>query len=526
VALEVQPALEVHSLAKAFAGNVALHPLSLRIEPGEVRALVGENGSGKSTTIKILSGNYRPGPGGEVCIGGVPLRFGSPESSYALGARFVQQDLGLVDSCTILDNICLTAGFATTLGTVRQRELRRSIARDLAALSIDADPATLVGELSMATKTGVAVARALRANPRSQARLLVLDEPTATLPEDEVAHLLATVRQVSATGVAVLYVTHRLDEVFEIADTITVLRDGRKVADKAVRELDRPSLVHLLVGRELEDARSAAARRHAAAGQRRAPGSQAADPLLAVTGLSAGPLRDFSLSARASEIVGIAGITGSGREAALPAVFGSIPRLGGVVRVDGTPLPPMRPDLAIAAGVAYLPPDRKVRGSIQDASALENLTLANLRPFYRRMVLRRRAEADEGRAWFRRLGVRPADGLAMPLGSFSGGNQQKILFGKWLRCGPRVLLLDEPTQGVDIGAKAELYPEILRAAADGAAVVVASSDIDDLRVLCDRVLVLRRGALAAELTGADVTTEAISRECLGTVNSWEQGADI
>jgi ribose transport system ATP-binding protein len=505
-------ALEVRSLAKSFAGNVALHPLSLRVEPGEVRALVGENGSGKSTTIKILSGNYRPEPGGEVHIAGVPLRFGSPDSSYALGARFVQQDLGLVDSSTILDNICLTAGFATRLGTVRQRELRRSIAADLAALSIDADPGTLVGELSLARKTGVAVARALRQNPRSQARLLVLDEPTATLPEDEVVHLLETIRQVAATGVAVLYVSHRLDEVFEIADSITVLRDGRKVADRAVRGLDQPALVHLLVGRELEDARSAAARHHFVGGA----GPEHAVPALQVTGLSAGPLRELSVSVRAGEIVGIAGITGSGREAALASAFGSIPRLTGQVLVTGEPLAPLRPDLAIRAGVAYLPPERKILGSIQDAPALENLTLANLRPFRSRLGLRRQAEQREGREWFRRLDVRPAGALSLRLGSFSGGNQQKILFGKWLRCAPAVLLLDEPTQGVDIGAKAGLYPEILRAAGEGAAVVVASSDLDDLSVLCDRVLVLRRGRVVAELTGAAVTTEAISRECLGT----------
>ena len=509
------PALEVHALAKVFAGNVALHPLSLRIEPGEVHALVGENGSGKSTTIKILSGNYRPEAGGEVRIAGQPLRFGSPESSYSLGARFVQQDLGLVDSSTILDNICLTAGFPTRLGFVRQRELRRSITADLAALSIDADPDTPVGELSLARKTGVAVARALRKDPRSQPRLLVLDEPTATLPEDEVAHLLETVRQVSASGVAVLYVTHRLDEVYRIADSISVLRDGLKVADKAVAELDRPSLVHALVGRDLEDARSAAERRHSAAGHQR-PAHGNGDARFRVSGLVAGPLRQVSLSVRAGEILGIAGITGSGRETVLPAAFGSIPRFAGEITVAGAPLPPLRPDLSIRAGVAYLPPDRKLLGGILDAPALENLTLADLRPFRRRMVVQRKAEAAEGRAWFRRLSVRPADALTMPLGSFSGGNQQKILLGKWLRCAPGVLLLDEPTQGVDIGAKAELYPEIMRASADGAAVVVASSDIDDLTLLCGRVLVLRAGRLVAELTGADITTEAISRECLGT----------
>ena len=312
--------------------------------------------------------------------------------------------------------------------------------------------------------------------------------------------------------------THRLDEVYQIADSISVLRDGVKVADKPVADLDRPALVHALVGRDLEDALTAAQRRHSAAGhQPQAPGNGASTPVLRVAGLVAGPLRRLSsLSVQPGEILGIAGITGSGREAVLPAIFGSIPRFAGEIDMAGAPLPPARPDLSIRASVAYLPPDRKLLGGILDAPALENLTLPNLRPFRRRMVLQRKPEAEEGRAWFRRLSVRPANGLALPLGSFSGGNQQKILLGKWLRCAPRVLLLDEPTQGVDIGAKAELYPEIMRAAADGAAVVVASSDIDDLTVLCSRVLVLRSGRLVAELTGADITTEAISRECLGT----------
>ena len=264
----------------------------------------------------------------------------------------------------------------------------------------------------------------------------MLDEPTATLPEDEVAHLLETVRQVSASGVAVLYVTHRLDEVYQIADSISVLRDGVKVADKAVADLDRPvARSRARRPRPGGRPRSAAERRHSAAGhQRQTRPNGNGSARLRVSGLVAGPLRQVSLSVRAGEILGIAGITGSGREAVLPAAFGSIPRFAGEITVAGAPLPPLRPDLSIRAGVAYLPPDRKLLGGILDAPALENLTLSDLRPFRRRMVVQRKAEAEEGRAWFRRLSVRPADALTMPLGSFSGGNQQKILLGKWLRC--------------------------------------------------------------------------------------------
>jgi ribose transport system ATP-binding protein len=499
-------ALEATSVSKAFGGVLALRSFDLRIAAGEIHALVGENGSGKSSTIKILSGYYRPEPGSEVRIGGQNLRFGSPESAYALGGRFVQQDLGLVDTSSILDNLCMNSGFPTRWGTIRSRQAKRAAIADLRRVGLDVDPEVLIGGLSPAMKAGVAVARALRDDKRSQAKLLVLDEPTATLPEHEVEQLLDTLRRVAATGVAVLYVTHRLDEVFEIADNVTVLRDGTKVTSQAVASLDRPALVHFLVGTELEEIRTVATR----------PGPNRTGPVLAVADLVAGALRGVSFEVFPGEVVGVAGITGSGRETILGALFGGTHREGGHVGVSGQTVPPMRPDIAIGQGVAYLPPDRKTLGGILDLSAAENLTLANLKPFWRRLRLRRGAEVAETNQWFEQLSVRPANGANLRLGSFSGGNQQKILFGKWLRCRPKVLLLDEPTQGVDIAAKAELHRQILVAAQGGAAVIVSSSDVDELEVLCDRILVLRGGDLAAELTRAEISVEAISKACLGT----------
>ena len=500
-----QYALEAISVSKSFAGVAALSSLDLRVLPGEIHALVGENGSGKSSFIKILSGYHRPEPGGEVRIAGQPLNFGSPESAYRLGARFVQQDLGLVETSSVLDNLSLTSGFPTRLGTIRSSEAQRRAMAALEKIGLDVDPRTPVSELSPAMKTGVAIARALH-DDRNRATLLVLDEPTATLPDDEVRHLLSRLRRAADSGVGVLYVTHRLDEVFELADNLTVLRDGVKVAAEPVAALDRPSLVHLLVGNELDEVRA----------ERQVPAETGHPaPALEVTGLSFGALRDISFQVAPGEIVGLAGITGSGRDVLLGAVFGSTPRESGAVAVAGRPLVPMRPDLAIRGGVAYLPADRKIRGGILDLTATENLTLADLRPFWHKVVLNRRAESAETGHWFEQLSVRPGR-TDLRLGSFSGGNQQKILFGKWLRCQPGVLLLDEPTQGVDIAARSELHQHILLAAHSGTAVVVASSDVDELEALCTRVLVLRGGAITAELTGPEISVERVSRECLSS----------
>jgi ribose transport system ATP-binding protein len=275
-----------------------------------------------------------------------------------------------------------------------------------------------------------------------------------------------------------------------------------------VAELDRRELINLLVGSELDDI-------HAAVEAVFADVEVQAAPVLEVRGLVAPPLRGVDLTVRAGDVVGIAGITGSGRETLLGAIFGATERDAGTVRVDGESVPPMQPHLAMRAGLAYLPPDRKIHGGLMDFSARENLTIANLKPFWRRLRLHRRPEVAETRTWFERLSVR-GGGHDKTLATFSGGNQQKVLFGKWLRRGPKVFLLDEPTQGVDVGAKAELHRQLLAAAEEGAVIVVSSSDVDELTALCHRVVVLRGGHVVDDLTGKDVSVSSITRECLGT----------
>jgi ribose transport system ATP-binding protein len=499
-----EPALLVRGLCKAFGATQALHPLDLTVARGEIHALLGENGSGKSTFIKVLSGYHRPDDG-EAFVGGTRLVPGSAGSAHAVGCRFVHQDLGLIASETVLDNLYAGTGYPTVFGTVNDRAARSAAAEDLARAGVDVDPRQVVKTLSPAEQAGVAIARALRPGDGGGPRLLVLDEPTARLPDREVTVLLNLVRAVSRAGVAVIYVSHRIDEVLEVAEAVTVLRDGRKIASRPVAGLDRPGLVTLLADGGVEEADVST----------HVPPAPDAPVLLAVEGVSSGRLREVGFEVRKGEVIGIAGITGSGRETILPTIFGGLPRFGGSVRVAGVPVRPGRPDLSVAAGVAYLPPERSASG-VGGQTARENLVLAGLKKHWRWPRLSVRGERAETSGWFQRLSVRPAGAVERSLSSFSGGNQQKILFGKWLRLGPRVLLLDDPTQGVDIATKAALHKEILAAADDGACAVVSSSDAGELIAVCHRILVMRDGRIAGTLSGRDRTMANLTHESFGT----------
>jgi ribose transport system ATP-binding protein len=498
------PSLVARGVSKTFTGSTALAAVDLTIAAGEIHALLGENGSGKSTLIKILAGYHPPDPGADIRVSGEPLALGSAKSSYTRGCRFVHQDVGLVDSMTIADNLALVAGFPRRLGTVWRAELRRAARLDLARVGLDVDPDRLVASLSPAERTGVAVARALREDTHTPVALLVLDEPTATLPDTEVHRLLDIVRTVAASGVGVLYVTHRLDEVFDLADSITVLRDGVRVATRPVSDVDRPSLIALLVGTEFDDV-------HAESADLAGVTHTAA---LTVSDLRADHIEDVSLTVGAGEIVGIAGITGSGREHLLSAIFGGRPRHGGHVTVSGTTLAPAAPARSMAAGVAYIPADRKTHGVFLGLTVRENIALGDLRPFWRGWRLSKRRERTEADRWIQRLDIRPTQAATMPMSALSGGNQQKVAFAKWLRRNPAVLLIDEPTQGVDVGAKAELHHEILQAARNGAAIAITSADSDELAAICQRVIVLSGGRVVAHLTGSRVTANDISHACL------------
>jgi ribose transport system ATP-binding protein len=496
--------LRITGLTKRFDATLALGGVDLDVRRGEVHALVGHNGSGKSTLIKILAGYHRPEPGSAITLGGVPLAFGSAAASLAAGLRFVHQDLGLVHSLSTPENLALGVGFETGRGgRIHWSAERRSARRRMQELGYDIDPQRPVGELAAAERTGIAIARALR-DPE-QSRILVVDEPTAMLPRHEVAVLFDAIRRVRERGVGVIYVSHPLDEVFAIASRVTVLRDGQRVGTFAVDELDGRRLVELTTGGA------------SVMGQKDAPTGENENQLLAVDGLKGSVLNDVSLRAHGGEVLGVAGLTGSGREELLPLLFGARERTGGDIRVAGTELPSGRPSAAIATGMALVPADRQTAGSVTSLSARENLVLTDLGRHTTRLgALRRTAERAETRRWITALDIRPREPDA-PFPSLSGGNQQKIVMAKWLRVQPRVLLLDEPTQGVDVHAKAIIHHLARETASRGAAVVIASSDDEELCEHCDRVLVIRDGRIAGELKGNDINAHELARLQLSSI---------
>jgi ribose transport system ATP-binding protein len=491
-----RPLVEVSGLTKRFAGTLALDALDLHVAPGEVHAVVGHNGSGKSTLVKLLAGFYTP-DAGAVRIDGRELQVGSPPASAGAGLRFVHQDLGLVPTLDTVENLALGVGFETGAGgRIRWAQERESARRRLHELGYDVDVQRPVAELTAAERTGIAIARALK--DWHQARVLVVDEPTAMLPRHEVEILFAAIRRVRERGLGVVYISHRLGEVFAVSDRVTVLRDGRRVATYPARELDEARLVSLMVGGAALDSRGDGepARRHGG--------------LLSVEGLCGPGLHDVSFGVDGGEVVGIAGLTGSGREQLLPAIFGARPAARGAVRVDSIDVAPV-PKAAIAAGVALVPSDRHGLGSVTTLSVRDNLTIGDLRRHSSRLgVLHRRAERAEAMDWLRALDVRPPDPDAR-FSTLSGGNQQKIVLAKWLRLRPRVLLLDEPTQGVDVHAKALIHHMARESALRGAAVVIASSDDAELCDTCDRVLVMRNGRVAGRLHGDRISARELGR---------------
>ena len=508
VAEGADPVLELRRVVKSFNGQVVLDLEALEVGTGEVHALLGQNGSGKSTLIKVLAGYHAPDPHPDfrVAVAGADVTTDSRGCVRPTGFRFVHQDLGLVAQMSVLDNVYLDRGYPTRGWTVKSSTARSIVGDALTRVGLASlDPERLVATLSPADRTGVAIARALAGDRDDVPKVLVLDEPTATLPGGEVERLLSMLSGIAADGAAVLYVTHHLDEVFKLATTVTVLRDGHRVAWGPTNAFTHAEIVHHLVGAELETVGRPAAG---------APGTHASHPVdgaLVVDGVVGDRFDGMSFSVAPGEIVGVHGVSGSGRDSLLGAVFGARDRGAGSVRIAGHELPARRPDLAIGLGVGYVPADRKAQGGLLGLRARENVTLPALRSFWRRGRLCVADEVEETREWFGRLDVRPVGGVDLPLASFSGGNQQKIILAKWLRQRPRVLLLDEPTQGVDVGAKAVIQRTLLDAAAAGLAIVIASSDEKEMAALCSTVHVARRGRLVDTLKGDEISETELRR---------------
>jgi len=481
----------VHGINKRFGGVRALRDVNLEVRAGEVHALLGENGAGKSTLIKILSGVHAL-DSGAIEIAGRPVAFDSPAKSREAGIAVVYQDLSLVESLSVADNLLLGREPRLRFGVVRKRELMAQAKAFLAELGIPLDTKAAVGSLPFAYRQMTEIAKALM----GEVRLLILDEPTSSLTSDEVRILFDAIGKVTRRGVGVIYVTHRLNEVFEISQRVTVLRDGANAGTFVTADTDLKRLVNAIIG---SDRLAPAVSRAEPAAMR----SSDPSPVLSLSGVSNDRLRAIDLSVLKGEIHGLAGLIGSGRTEILETVFGLRPLERGTCAIEGLRWQPKSPADAIDQGIALVPEDRHVQGLILDHSIERNLTLSRIPYFSRWGWMQQRAAARRAEAAIAKLAVK-AQGASSLVRTLSGGNQQKVVFGKWNDPRPRLLLLDEPTVGVDVGAREEIYGVIRNAVGDGTGVLIVSSDLAELIELCDRISVIVDGRVARTLVRGEI----------------------
>jgi ribose transport system ATP-binding protein len=492
--------LEIRGVSKSFSGVHALQDVSFDVAPGEVHAIVGENGAGKSTLMNILSGVHT-GYDGEVVLDGESLALHGPRDAQRHGIAIIHQELNLIPELTVAENIFLGREPRQPTGMLDSARMDREAAALLARLALPVSTKRPVKSLRVGECQLVEVAKALSLD----ARLLILDEPTSALSENEIRHLFDVIAALHAEGVTVIYISHKFDEVFAIADRVTVLRDGRYVGTVEAAATDQRELIRMMVGRPLHELFP-----------RTAPATD--DEVLRVDGLrvdaspetGARAIGPISLRLRRGEILGVAGLMGAGRTELLEALFGVHPRhrVHGAITVAGVARRIDSPRAAIGAGMAFVTEDRKTQSLIMRMAVGHNITLAALGRFLRFDVLRRRAEAAAVRQSIDQLRIK-AKSPAVLVDTLSGGNQQKVALAKCLLTHPTVLLLDEPTRGIDVGAKAEIYELMSELAAGGAGIVMASSELPELLAMCDRILVLSDGQLSAELSGDEATQEQI-----------------
>jgi ribose transport system ATP-binding protein len=495
---EPAPILEMSGISKTFPGVRALSNVSLTVYPGEIHALMGENGAGKSTLMKILSGAYQADPGGEIRISGQPVTIDGPLTARQHGISIIYQELSLAPNLTVAENMLL--GREHRSGPmVDRRSMENACHAVLERLGVGFTATTRVSELSMAERQLVEIARALIAD----ARILVMDEPTTSLSSRETEALFALVRQLRAEGLAIIYISHRMAEVYELSDRVSVLRDGSYVGTLTREQISAERLVQMMVGRDLS---SFYKKEHDAHGSR-------GPVLFAVRGITDGRrVHECSFELHEGEVLGIAGLVGAGRTELARLIYGADHRTGGEVVLNGKALSIHRPEDAIDAGIVYLTEDRKHLGLFLDLTVRENVNINVLsRDARAGGVLNLKAAKERAAAAIRALAIRVA-GDIVPVGSLSGGNQQKVLLSRLLETKPKVLILDEPTRGVDIGAKSEIYRLIDSLARTGVGVIVISSELPEVVGICDRVLVMREGRIAGEVGGtghAPITQENI-----------------
>ncbi|NOX56767.1 MAG: sugar ABC transporter ATP-binding protein [Planctomycetes bacterium] len=479
---------------KSFPGVRALQQVDLELHAGEVLALVGENGAGKSTLMKILGGAIRPDRG-LICIEGQPVQISSPQSAQTAGVAIIYQEFNLVPGLSAADNIFLgqersQPGLPRLLSFVARRRERTEARRLFDRLGVAIDPAAICRRLTVAQQQIVEIAKALS----QQARILVMDEPTAALTSGEVARLFEVIRELKAQGIGIIYISHRLEEVFEIADRVMVLRDGRHVGTARVSDVTRTRLIEMMVGRELSDEFP----------KRSVPVGR---PRLVVRGLRrAGSVRDVSFHVCAGEVLALTGLVGSGRTETARLIFGADRPDAGEILLDGRPLTIRHPRDAINAGIGLLTEDRKLQGLVLNQSVRHNFSLPNLTWLARAGFVRPRLEAESFDRYARDLRIKLAD-PDQPVQNLSGGNQQKVVLAKWLARRCEILIFDEPTRGIDVGAKYEIYSLINQLAAEGKGVIMISSELPEVLGMADRILVMHEGRITGEITDVASATQ-------------------
>lgn len=500
-----RPLLTVTTLSKDFPGTRALDAVSLDVLPGEIYALCGGNGSGKSTLIKILAGVEQGEPGGTIKVGDVTTSANTVTPAFAHGAgiRVVHQDLGVFPDLTVAENIALGAEFPRRLGgRIAWRDLRRRAQEMIDRFDIRATPRTLLRDLNRATQTEVAIARALQGQEVEHGGILILDEPTTALPAAEVDLLLESLRRFADAGQSIMYVSHRLDEILRLTDRVTVLRDGHQVGTYTTSSLDENSLIEAILGKSAD-------RVFVSARRSSAPAAAAPRRVLDVTALDIGPLRGASLHVDSGEIVGVAGLLGSGRTTLLRAIFGDLPIEGGEIRLDGKLVRFRDQRAAMDAGVAMIPENRAQDAAFLDQPLAFNLGISVLGDYWKNLHIRTQQMHRDAEALMERFGIKsPSPALLMS--GLSGGNQQKAVLARWLRRNPRLLLLDEPTQGVDVGARADIYRQIAEAAETGMAVLVVASDFEELAHVVDRAVIIGDGLVRKVVDGDDLRADRIA----------------
>lgn len=491
------PVLSLKGVTKTFPGVVALSDVSLELRPGKVTALVGENGAGKSTVVKILTGIYQPDQG-EILVDGASVGFPTAQAAASAGVTAIHQETVLFDELSVAENIFLGHAPRGRLGLIDTAEMVRRARDILAGIGAKVDPTHILKDLGIANKHMVAIARALSID----ARVVIMDEPTAALSHKEIQELYELVEELKRQGKAILFISHKFDEIFRIADDFTVFRDGQLVGNGAISEVTEAELVRMMVGRDVSQIFPD--REHD-------PG----DEILVVEGYNhPTEFADIAFSLRRGEILGFYGLVGAGRSEFMQALFGITRPSGGEVRIDGKTVAIRSPADAVANGIVYVPEDRGRQGAIAALPIFQNISLPSLNRTSRKGFLRLAEEFRLARELSRRLELRAAS-LDTNVANLSGGNQQKVVIAKWLATQPKVIILDEPTKGIDIGSKAAVHEFMAELAAQGLAVIMVSSEIPEILGMSDRAIVMREGRMVAELQREDLTPETLVRHAAG-----------